>query len=519
MIDSRLIVKADEPVGTISPNVYGYFFENCGETTYPGIWVGEDSTLPHEGGLRKDILDALTGLGPCAVRWPGGWHADFYDWEDGVGPMEQRPVRLITERWDSGREEYGYPEPNAFGTDEFIRFCRRIGAEPYIVVNTITGTPRDAARWVEYCNSGVDTHYTRLRAQNGHPEPHNVRYWNVGNENAALPEDYAHDFLKYSDAMKRTDVATQVASISALARKGNIELVASASDAGGGRGQFWDWNEWNRRFIEYAKSFIQRVDHLSVHYYVDGGMVRDFSDDQYYEQIAHRPKLEELIRNCVSIADVASGGRKKLGVVIDEWGRVGKRQEGLWTQVNTFREAMLSASCLNVFNQHADRVIMANVSHMINVGHCLLYVDETTMFRTPNYYVWEMYKPHKGATSLMTREESPVISERPEGAEPLRALSASASASADGKTLTTTFLNQSLTDDMRLEIEFRDGPAMGDGALTVFVTDDVRDINTFDNPDAVQPPATEPVSIIGRRATVRVPAHSISRFTAGLTAA
>lgn len=518
-MDATLIVKADEPIGTISPNVYGYFFENCGETTYPGIWVGEDSPTPNEDGLRKDVLDALARLGPCAIRWPGGWHADFYDWEDGIGPREQRPVRLITERWDSQKGRYGYPEPNDFGTDEFIRFCRRIGAEPYIVVNMITGTARDASRWVEYCNSDVDTHYARLRAENDHPEPYEVRYWNLGNENASLPEGYAHDFLRYADAMKRTDVTADVANLYDTDRKRNIELVASASGAGGRRDQEWQWNEWNRRFVEHIRDFIQRVDHLSVHYYAEGGRTADFTDAQYYQQLAHGPQLEELIRGCISIADAASDGRKELGVVVDEWGRVGNKQEGLWTQINTFREAMFSASTLNIFNRYANRVVMANVSHMVNVGHCLLYADERTMFRTPNYYVWEMYRPHKGATALSTTEESPVISESPlpsEAGGSLRALSASVSTSADGNALTATFLNQSLTEQMRLEVVVQGGSTMGEGSLTVFVSGDVRDVNTFDNPDAVRPPVSEPVKADGPRMTVTVPAHSVNALTVEL---
>jgi alpha-N-arabinofuranosidase len=511
MLKGRIVVSADERIGTISPNVYGYFFENCGKSIYPGAWVGEDSGLPNEDGLRTDVLDALAALGPSAVRWPGGWYADFHHWRDGVGPREDRPVSLSPYTWDRDRRTYGSAEPNHFGVDEFMRFCRRINAEPYLCVNMVTGTVAEAFEWVEYCNFDGDTTLTRLRAQHGSPDPHRVRYWGLGNEPNCSPEDYARQFLRYGVAMKQAD------------KNKDLELVAAVSGS--------DEIEWNRRVMEHLADYIRWVDHLSIHHYADGGLTVDFSDEQYYEQLACRFELDRRIKCVIQAADLFAAGRKSLGIVVDEWGRAGDIGERMWTQVNTFREAMLSALHFHVFHKYADRVVMANVSHMINVGHCLIYADRETIFKTPNYYVWEMYRPHKGANAVRVRSDSPVVKQWSQPREPigfppqsgagsittqLHALDASASIAPAGDQILITYLNQSLTDDVEIEVEFRDTDPVGDPELTVFQSDNVRDINTFENPNAVLPPYPGEAASDGRLVRAKAERHSINALTVKL---
>ena len=504
MVRAKLIVNAAEPIGVISPNLYGYFFENCGESIYPGLWASADSRLANEEGLRTDVMDALAALGPCAIRWPGGWYANFHHWRDGVGPRQQRPVNVVPAKWDAERKRTGGLESNAFGTNEYMRFCRRIGAEPYVCVNMATGTAGEAHEWVEYCNYDGDSTLARLRAEHGHPQPHAVRYWNLGNEPHTQPEMYAAEITRYAHAMARA------------APNQGIEMVAST----GGPDQI----EWHRRLLTALG--VYHVHHLSLHHYAwGGGFVVDFTDEQYYAQMASRFVLEQDLADLAGIADALCGHEgRKLGLVVDEWGRHGDAGDRMWMQLNTFREAMLSAVNLNTFNQHADRMVMACVSHMINVGQCLIYANEQGMFLTPNYYVWQMYKPHKGATAVSVREESPVLCEDPLGmpadkrlARPLHALCASASINESTGSMTATFVNQSLTDAMELEIQLRDGGSLQDGTLTVLVSQDVRDINTWDNPDVVKPPQAQPVKCDGPALTVKVPAHSISALAMNLS--
>src|ERR1017187_10465002 len=171
--DSRIEVLLDEPVGTISPAVYGHFTEMLGAVVYDGIWVGEDSKIQNTGGLRKTVIEKLRQIKVPMVRWPGGCFADSYDWADGVGAAARRPERGAFWRG----------EPNTFGTPEFMRFCRATGAEPYFAANVRSLSPLAFDHWIEYCNAPADkSSLGRMRADDGSREPYNVKYWGIGNE-------------------------------------------------------------------------------------------------------------------------------------------------------------------------------------------------------------------------------------------------------------------------------------------------------------------------------------------------
>ncbi len=133
---AKLRINVNDPIGTINPNIYGHFAEHLGRCIYEGIWVGEDSPIPNTGGIRNDVVAALRKVKPPVIHWPGGCFADDYHWQDGVGPREQRP-QGVNIHWGE------VPEPNAFGTQEFVRLCRMVGAEPYIVGNVGSGTVRE----------------------------------------------------------------------------------------------------------------------------------------------------------------------------------------------------------------------------------------------------------------------------------------------------------------------------------------------------------------------------------------
>ena len=200
--DSHIDVLLSEPLGTISPNIYGHFTENLGGVIYDGVWVGEDSKVPNEHGIRSALIERLRKIKAPVIRWPGGCFADSYDWRDGVGPREKRPRR--TNFWNE------YPQspaihkydPNQFGTDDFVRFCRLTGAEPYLAANLRSLPAEEFDHWVEYCNSPEgSTSLADLRKAGGSPQPLNVRYWGVGNESWGCggeftAQEYAVEFRR-----------------------------------------------------------------------------------------------------------------------------------------------------------------------------------------------------------------------------------------------------------------------------------------------------------------------------------
>src|SRR5438128_8025191 len=199
--DSRLEIFVDEPIGTIAPELYGHFIEHLGGVIYDGVWVGEGSRVPNVGGMRRVLVEALRAIRPGVVRWPGGCFADSYDWRDGVGPRERRPRR--TNFWaedphfkDLGNVPAKY-DPNEFGTSEFLRFCRLVGAQPYLAANVCSLPARAFVEWLEYSNSPAgSTTWAGVRAAAGDREPFGVRYWGIGNESWGcggnfMPEEYS----------------------------------------------------------------------------------------------------------------------------------------------------------------------------------------------------------------------------------------------------------------------------------------------------------------------------------------
>ena len=185
MLDSRIEVLLGEPIGTVSPNIYGQFTEHLGGVIYDGLWVGEKSKVPNIGGIRNDVIEHMRKIKASVVRYPGGCFADSYDWRDGIGPRDKRPKR--TNFWADEESPPSPPshkyEPNEFGTNEFVHFCKLIGSQPYLAANLRALPAEEFYRWVEYCNSPAgSTTLGETRAAAGYPEPFGVRFWGVGNE-------------------------------------------------------------------------------------------------------------------------------------------------------------------------------------------------------------------------------------------------------------------------------------------------------------------------------------------------
>jgi len=237
---ARIDILPDEVIGTIAPDIYGHFTEHLGGCIYDGIWVGENSKIPNVGGIRKGLIDHLKRLKPPVIRWPGGCFADSYNWRDGVGPRNTRPRR--TNFWadtdylskaPNGPQKY---EPNQFGTNDFVRLCKAVAAEPYFAGNLRSGSARDFYEWIEYCNSPAGTTtMADLRAQGGDLNPFPVRFWGVGNESwgcggAMSPEQYLGQLKIFSHYVRSYDAAQPLQRIAV----GSDGGTSDGPDTGGG---------------------------------------------------------------------------------------------------------------------------------------------------------------------------------------------------------------------------------------------------------------------------------------------
>ena len=204
---SKIAVWVERPTHPISPLLHGQSIEHLGRAVHDGIWIQKGSGYSKYSGLRTKLMETLRNLKPAILRWPGGCFANTYHWADGVGPKKNRPKK--------NNLFWGGVESNHFGTDEYIDFCRKILAEPYITLNLGTGTVQEALNWLEYCNLKSKSDYARLRTQHGNPKPFNVKYWKVGNEpwncgGNLDPLQYAREFRRYATYLKQADSSIQL---------------------------------------------------------------------------------------------------------------------------------------------------------------------------------------------------------------------------------------------------------------------------------------------------------------------
>ncbi|GIX07843.1 MAG: alpha-N-arabinofuranosidase [Candidatus Poribacteria bacterium] len=469
MAEATIKVLVDRPVGTIHRNIYGHFAEHLGRCIYEGVWVGEDSPIPNTHGIRNDVVQALRKIHPPVIRWPGGCFADDYHWRDGIGPRESRP-RRINAHWGQ------VIETNVFGTHEFIAFCRLVGAEPYLCGNVGSGTPREMRDWVEYCNFPGDSTLARERAANGSPEPFRVRYWGVGNENWGCgghfcPEDYAAEYKRFATFLFDFLPDAPLYLI-ACGPNGNDIL-------------------WTHRFFEKlmrGRGF-RRIHGYAAHYYCGtAGTATEYTVQQWYELLWKAARMEELVVQQRAILD-GYDPHRRIGLIVDEWGTwhpptPGENPRFLWQQ-NTLRDALVAALTLDIFNRHADKVVMANIAQTINVLQAMILTQEEKMIVTPTYHVYAMYVPHQDGQALFTDFEADPIALQVGGRDQ-ELFGLAGSASLKGDRLFLTVVNPSVDHPQEATIRIVGASARGERAQ-VLSHEDIHAHNTFDAPETVQP--------------------------------
>lgn len=518
-VEARIEVLLHEPVGTIAPEIYGHFVEHLGGVVYDGIWVDEQSAIPHVNGIRKQLVDALRKVKPGMIRWPGGCFADTYDWRDGTGPRDKRPKRtnfwLEAQEWPrngsrSGPQGY---DPNRFGTVDFARLCRLTGGRPYFAANLRSLPAQEFWHWVEYCNSPAgSTTLAALRAADGEANPLGVRFWGVGNESWGCggnfdADDYAAEFNRYTAWIPSYGVGPA--------------LVASGGNEGSA--------EWTRRLFAKLSRLgtLDRMWGLSLHHYswnASGGRTEDwtagkrdalrFDAEQYYDILRQADETESMIEaQWIVMGESDPHHRTKL--VVDEWGAwyasgTEPFAEALLGQQNTMRDAVLAGLTLDIFNRHADKVAMASVAQLVNCLQSLFLAHEDRFCLTPTYHVFDLYSPHQGAQSVRTVVSAPETGYARNG-KPASFRGLNGSASIRGSQLTLTVTNPSLDRTREAEIVVRGG-APRSVAAVMLAESDAHAHNSFEAPRAVEPKEVA-VTVRGPGTVFSFPPASVTRLT------
>jgi alpha-N-arabinofuranosidase len=483
MPSASITVHLQQPIATIQPQLHGQFIEHLGTCIYDGIWVGEQSTTPNINGIRRDVVEALQQIRPPVIRWPGGCFADGYHWMDGIGPRDQRPVR-VANRW--GADEL---ESNAFGTHEFLDLCRLVGADPWINGNMGGGTPRELGEWVEYCNYAGTTTITQRRVANGTAEPFGVRYWGIGNESwdcggKFRPDSYADEYKRFESHFPRFH--NQAPFLIACGPDGNKPHETTA---------------WTQGFFQRLREWRwPRIDGYDAHFYTwnmrwEGRPVRleaiagtatEYTVDQWYQLLAASLEIEKLILHQRALLDEVDPDRA-IGLVIGEWGAWHLPTHGqppLWQQ-SALRDGLIAALTLDVFHRHADKVVMATLAQTVNVLHALILTDGERMVLTPSYHVFDLYQGHRGGQSVHVDFAAEGISfAAPDRSRSLPMLQGSASIKDDTLTLSVVNLHSDTAVDAEITI---DGGAAEEIAMAWLSHHDLRAHNTFDQPTTLVP--------------------------------
>lgn len=494
---NKLTVYTHQPAGKINRHIFGHFAEHLGGCIYDGLYVGEESKIPHVRGIRSDIVAALRHINAPNIRWPGGCFADVYHWRDGIGPKDQRPRTINF--WGNA------PETNAFGTHEFMDLCEQVGCAPYFGGNVGSGTVQEMRDWIEYLTSDHDSELSNLRRSHGREHAWAMPFWGIGNENWGCgghmtPEYYADLYCQYHNFIKNY---------------GDTPMMKIASGLGGSDTTAEDISIFMDRVMNRRHPI--RTDGVSIHYYVylrndPSHSATQFGETEWYQVLKLADDIDGVIAKNAAVLDQYDPD-KHMWLLVDEWGtwyphEPGTNPEFLYQQ-NAQRDAIVAAQTLHIFMKHNHRVQMANIAQTVNVLQALFLTQGEKLVLTPTYHAFDLLKGHQDAERLTFDLAAETLDV--EG-KALTEVSAGVSRAANGELL-VTLCNLRAVENVSLEITL-EGMSAGTISGAVLSADHITAHNTFDSPDRVKPEAFNGASLdADGRIRVQLPAASVVALT------
>ena len=509
---TRIVIDSDRQIAPINPHLFGSFLEQLGRAIYEGIYDPK-SKFADADGFRTDVMKEIHDLGVPIIRWPGGNFVSGYHWLDGVGPKKNRPV-VLDRAWDT-------IETNQFGTNEFITWARKVGTEPLFGLNFGTGSAEDAAALVEYCNVPKGTKWSELRRSHGYEQPHNVKFWCVGNEMDG-PWQIGHmEAREYGG--KAADAARQMRAVDPT-----VKLVACGSS-----GPFMPtYITWDRTVLEQC---YEDVDGISLHRYWGNTDETNHDSSKYLAMnLAMDRQIEEIISVCDSVRAQKRSG-KQLFLSFDEWNvwyraRNGDAVNGHRTQAPhlleepyNLEDALLVGGLVNSLIRHSDRVKIACLAQLVNVIAPIM-TNEDGILRNTIFYPYSWALKYGRGRALSVVPEGPGYEVASLG-RPIEDIGLAAPGfgmvqyvdvvpvlDAEKKMVSIFALNRDLHNEQELEINWHDlTPSRVVGFETI-TGNDLKALNTFTDPKKVVPQRVAPPSA-GAKMSVKLPARSYSVLT------
>jgi alpha-N-arabinofuranosidase len=404
--------------------IFGQFLEHFQRQVYGGVF-DPGSPLADKNGFRTDVIEALRDLKVPIVRWPGGCFASAYHWREGVGK----------DRQPSFDKAWGVEDPNTFGTDEFVKWCRIVGAEPYICTNAGTGTSEEMSNWVEYCNLKNEGRYSRMRAANGYPEPFNIRYWSIGNENYLGGEIGAKTVEEWGPLVRES--AKMMRAVDS-----DLQILAAATVTG----------NWTPPMLKDAGKYLNFI---SIHGYWDALWQRGTHPSDYLHCMAFCEAPEQQIQQAVELLN-RTGFGDSIKIAFDEWNlrgwhhpgfpggganqlaEISERDESDRNETYTMADAVFSASFLNGCLRQAKYVHMACMAPVVNVRGPL-FVHPKGIVKRTTFHVLKMYSDLLQPNVVETRIVSDPLHV---GQKTVQALDAVTTCSDDRKQVAIALVNR-----------------------------------------------------------------------------
>ena len=486
---NQIKIDLDRQLGFIQREIFGGFAEHLGRCFYGGIYE-PNSPLADEQGFRTDVLAALRRLNMPVIRYPGGNFVSGYRWRDGVGPVEERPTR-IDMAWDT-------LEPNHFGTNEFIQFCRKIDTEPYFVVNCGDGDMREAHDWVEYCNGVQDTALVKLRRQHGFDAPHNIKYWSIGNEvdghwqtGYKTPEEYARAYKEFAKVMRWSDPS--------------IKLIAAVT------------SDWSEAFVERSQLLLEQaadfIDYLAIHWYVGN------RENNFAEYMAVSELLDERIaafEGLITALRLQQNIQKPISIAVDEWnvwyrarGATSEERNNL-EEIYNLEDALVVAMHFNAFIRHARTVKMANIAQIVNVI-APIFTNTEGLFLQTIFHPFELYSRTCGSIALDVFWKGDTFSAGQHTA--LRTLDVSATLDEAARKLSVFVVNRSQDDALETTISLECGQFAGPVKASVVNGPDIKAENSFARPEQVKTTETNLTASRPNEFTYTFEPHSVTALS------
>jgi alpha-N-arabinofuranosidase len=477
---NQIYVNPLRTVGAFDRNIFGGFAEHMARCIYEGIYDPE-SPLADEFGLRQDVIAALRRLNMPLIRYPGGNFVSGYRWRDGIGPLEERPSRLDL-AWHT-------VDPNTFGTNEFIRFCRMVGTEPFLVVNCGDGDLREARDWVEYCNGPTHTALGRLRHQHGFEAPHQVKYWGVGNEvdghwqiGTKTPQEYARALTEFGKVMKWVDPS--------------IKLIASGI------------SDWSGPIVERLQLLLEqagdRVDLVDIHWYVNNH-ANDFA-----AFMANSEPIEQKLTAVAGLIHAVRLDRKlsrPIYIDVGEWNVVYRTdlEKGV-EEVYNLEDALMIGVHLNAFIRHADMVKMANIAQIVNMIAPIRTRPDGLVLQTI-FHPFEVYSQYCDPTALDVFWQGDTFAGGSYSG--VRVLDVAATLDEHARHVTLFIVNRTQDQLSEVQINLEMGQFAGHGQMVVVNGPHIKAENTFENTDNVTT-QQKVLTASGSTLTLALEPHSVT---------